>query len=45
MAEITIEKKNKISHRNIAVKKLGDYLNELLKKEILNYEYKLLPKS
>ena len=29
MAEITIEEKNKISHRSIAVKKLGDYLNEL----------------
>lgn len=29
MAQLTMEEKNKISHRHIATKKLGEYLNEL----------------
>ncbi len=29
MAELTMEEKNKISHRSIATRKLGGYLNEL----------------
>ena len=29
MAELTMEEKNEISHRSIATRKLGGYLNEL----------------